>query len=646
MNFRQFAYRNVVRKKRTYAAHFLSSAFSVMAFFIYAVLLYHPDLQGQLASSSATASYLATMGLKVSQYFIFVFSFLFLLYSAGAFLKARKREFGILLVLGMTEKQRMKLTFAENMLIGLAAVGSGIGLGLLFTKLMLLASAELLMLEEGLRFYLPLQAVWMTAGVFSLLFLAVSILTLRVGRVASPLELIKEDNKPKPEPKASVWLSMLALLLIAAGYGMVFVFVYKRAFFLWLLALAIVCVVIGTYFLFTQFSVFALRALRRKQGLLFRGINLMTLTDMAYRVRDNAVMFFMVATVMAVSFSGIGACLAIGDPERTEKSYPYAFTYQFSGSENEQAEEGRLARIDDALTSAGLAFTKARLEIAAAGDIGVPVVGLTSFNKLAELRGFGPYELGDNELLIASGLVSRNNGVYHDEEMLEQARAMLAKAGEGIVDLRLNGRTNDPVMPVPGDVLVIPDASFGLIRGSAAGDLTDTSVTYYVVPEWEKTLNLARQLEAKLSTDAVMADDAFSALAIDHHRDRQLNGILLIISVLVGVVFFTFAASFIYFRLYADVGRDEKQYGMVGKLGLSRKEMGRLVTRQLSVMFFLPFLIGAAHSAVAFVNMAELTMYSMVSNSLLIYGIFLAIQVLYFLLIRWRYLARMRSRVT
>lgn len=642
MNFRQFAFRNVVRKKRTYAAHFLSSAFSVMAFFIYAVLLYHPDLQGQLASSSGTASYLGTMGLKVSQYLIFIFSFLFLLYSTSAFLKARKKEFGILLVLGMTEKQRKKLTFAENMLIGLSAIGSGIGAGLLFMKFMLLISARLLMLEEGLRFYLPLQAVWTTGLAFLFLFLVVSVMTLRVGRNTSALELIKEDEKPKPEPKASVLLSLLAALLLAAGYGAVFYFVNKPAYHLWLLALAIGCVVLGTYLLFTQLSVYIIRTLKRREKLLFKGINLMTFTDLAYRIRDNAAMFFMVATVMAVAFSGIGVCLAIGDPERTEKNYPYAFMYS-SQTSDADLEKTHLERIDNELSKAGLIYQKARLELKyRGGDASSAVIPLSQYNALAAVKGLQVHELKGNEFLLLSGVISRNTGNFQDNKHVELAKGMGGTATEG---LELKARINDIILPMVNDTIIVEDDLFtALPAAESSTKQRDTATTYYVVPDWVKTLELSRALQAEINDESGASNSLF-ALSIVHHHDRQLNGILLIISVLVGVVFFTFAASFIYFRLYADVARDEKQLGMASKLGLSRKELGKLVTRQLALMFFLPFLVGVAHSAIAFVNMTKLTMLSMVSNALLIYSVFFAIQVLYFLLIRWRYLNHMYRKV-
>ena len=48
MTFRQFAFRNVLRNKRTYAAYFLSSAFSVMIFFVCALFLFHPSIAGEM----------------------------------------------------------------------------------------------------------------------------------------------------------------------------------------------------------------------------------------------------------------------------------------------------------------------------------------------------------------------------------------------------------------------------------------------------------------------------------------------------------------------------------------------------------------------------------------------------------------------
>jgi putative ABC transport system permease protein len=638
MNFRQFAFNNVFRKKRTYAAHFMSSAFSVMVFFIYAVLLYHPDFQGQLASSSETASYLGGMGLKISQYLIFIFSFLFLLYSTSAFLKVRKREFGILLILGMSERQRKRLTFIENMIIGLASVVCGIVIGLLFTKLILLVSSRMLMLEETLNFYVPIEAIWTTAGAFALLFLFISLLTMRIGKRNQVLDLIKEGEKPKPEPKPSLWLSLLALVLILGGYGMVFYFVFGKAYYFTLLISAVSSVILGTYFMFTQLSVYAIRAMKKREKFFFRRINLLTLSDLTYRMKDNAIMFFMVATVMAVAFSGIGVCLAVGDPVRSEKMNPYAITYR-SLNDNKMEQE-HIKTFDEKLSSGGFAYEKAAVTHRYT-DAGGMVIRLSDFNKLATLLGYEPESLSNTEFSIASGIASRSNRSYDDAGLLT---AMREWSG---ADMIIKNRFNELISTEYGDTLIVSDELFNTIPKSQFEQENNISETvyYYVVPDWSDTLSISRGLEELIPANSENGEYYYNLLVMDWYHDKQLNAILFIISVLVGVVFFTFAASFIYFRLYADLERDERQYQMISKLGLSRKELKRLVTRQLVLMFFLPFLLGLIHSAVAFINMEGVVQYAMLGNATKIYISFFLIQLVYFFMIRWRYLHHMYQKL-
>jgi putative ABC transport system permease protein len=116
MTFPQFAYRNVVRNKRTYAAYFLSSAFSVMIFFVYALFIFHPDIKNGVTNLAAVQLMIA------AEFIMYFFSFFFVIYSVSTFLKTRKREFGILMMHGMTKRQLNWLVFLENMMIGIGAI--------------------------------------------------------------------------------------------------------------------------------------------------------------------------------------------------------------------------------------------------------------------------------------------------------------------------------------------------------------------------------------------------------------------------------------------------------------------------------------------------------------------------------------------
>src|SRR5699024_8274254 len=112
MTFRQFVIKNVIRNKRLYVAYFLCSMFTVMLFFTFALFSFRPAFGlGDINSK-------ALFGIGVAGGIIYVFSFFIVLYSMGSFLESRKKEFGLLMMQGMSMRQIPFMVFLENMFIG------------------------------------------------------------------------------------------------------------------------------------------------------------------------------------------------------------------------------------------------------------------------------------------------------------------------------------------------------------------------------------------------------------------------------------------------------------------------------------------------------------------------------------------------
>ncbi|OME89215.1 MULTISPECIES: FtsX-like permease family protein [Paenibacillus] len=639
MNFRQFAINNVLRSKRTYIAHFLSSAFSVMIFFTYGLLSFHPQMKDGLVSSSETMSMLGTMGMTVSQYIVFVFSFFFLLYSVGAFIKVRKKEFGILLILGMSRKQLNRMLFIENILIGVAAIVAGIGTGVLFSKLILLISAKLLAVDNGLPFYFPLKALLITAAAYAVLFLLIALCSSFMLRKGTLLALVKAEESPKPQPKASPWLAVLAVLLIGAGYGMVMAFAILQIFNFILLFGGVVLVIIGTYFLFTQFSVYFMRYLQRKERFFFRRTNLLTVSELLYRIKDNAVMFFLVSVISASAFTGIGTTLAIGDPGLSAMENPYAYTYSLY---NEDADKGNrhLDIIREELKKGGFDYKEAEVT-PIFSDNGVMLIKLSEYNNLIQSLGYPAETLGNLEGILTPGTVSEKNSYRIDGPLNDQLEVLNGKKSE-IVKV-LKAETFIAVPAAYGETLVVSDRLYeDAFQAQQDQDYGYAAYHTFYVQDWKNTGDVSRSIQDRLNKNE---DYSYylKSLYLEWKSAQQQNGILLMVSGLVGIVFFTFAASFVYFRLYADLARDEQQYRMIAKVGLSKKELGTIITKQLVIMFFLPMLIALIHSGVAFVALQQLVDFSIVGHSLKIFIFFLSIQIIYFFITRWRYLDRLNK---
>ncbi|WP_144508420.1 ABC transporter permease [Bacillus mycoides] len=637
MTFRQFAFNNIFRNKRTYAAHFLSCAFSIMIFFTYALLLFHPDLQGELKSTSTTISAFGTLGFTISQGLIFVFSFFFILYSVSSFLKTRKKEFGILMMQGMSMRQLKKLLLIENMLIGIGSICIGIIIGLIFSKLVLLISASVLMINNGLPFYIPIQAVLLTVITFLFLFLIVSLVTFKMVKVTELVELIQAEEKPKPEPKSSILLSLLSLISIGCGYISVFRFISSHSFIM--LGIGVLLVIIGTYFLYTQCSVYILHLAKRSESFFLKRTNILTFSELIYRMKDNATMFFIVSIISAVAFTAIGTTAALGNRDLVRMTNPYTFLYV--SFETDKEVNKNLSTIKKHLADANIPYRMASSSNKYT-ESNVYVIKLSEYNEFARALGYQQETIEkEDEILLIPGMVSQKqefkNGDYKKNiEVIQGDWTKTFRVKKAVENLVLPHDTRSIYIAVQDHVYdgipVSPDQD----------DIGDQNRTYgFVVDDWMKTKEISNQLNSIFEKDVSKDNFYFQALTLDLLSAKQTNGLLLMASVLVGIVFFTFAASFIYFRLYTDLDRDQQQYKMISKMGLSKRELKKVVTRQLLLMFFLPIVVAVIHTVVAYTALQQLVDFSILNSSIVILISFICIQVLYFFITRWRYLQKL-----
>jgi len=137
----------------------MASVFSVMVFFLYSMLLFHPSIENRFVQE------IAVVGMGIAEIILYIFTLFFLFYSMRAFLQARSKEFGVLLHLGMKKRQLSRLIFIETMIIGLMAIGLGTALGFIFSKFFFMIVREIVMLP-ALPLYLSWQPFVLTISAF------------------------------------------------------------------------------------------------------------------------------------------------------------------------------------------------------------------------------------------------------------------------------------------------------------------------------------------------------------------------------------------------------------------------------------------------------------------------------------------------
>ncbi|WP_420329397.1 hypothetical protein [Paenibacillus gorillae] len=166
---------------------------------------------------------------------------------------------------------------------------------------------------------------------------------------------------------------------------------------------------------------------------------------------------------------------------------------------------------------------------------------------------------------------------------------------------------------------------------------------------WHGALGQKQSIAAgeKLS-NSFPYSDSYEFLALEHQNFvlDQLFGPILFLGLFIGIVFFVSAGSFLYFRLYSDLDDDRRKFKSVSKMGLSEKEVTKILNRQIILLFFAPIVVALAHGAVALTTLSNMFQYSLLKESILVLGLFFIVQVIYFFIVRFFYIRQVKMAIT
>ncbi|GGA60649.1 ABC transporter permease [Ornithinibacillus halotolerans] len=630
MTFRQFAFNNVLRNKRLYIAYFLSSLFTVMVFFTFAIFAFHPAFSGGKVNQNAL------IGMAVAGGIIYVFSFFFVLYSMSSFLQSRKKEFGLLIMFGASNKQIRWMVFLENILIGFFATVGGILTGLVFAKAILLIAENVLIIEESLYFYFPTWAIIITFISFIFLFFCISLFVSFILRTNKLVDLIKGDKKSKGEPKASVILSVFAALLIAVGYG---VSLYVEGLQVVAALIPVVLVVtLGTYLLFTQLSVYIIRRLKGNKLVFWRKTNMLLFSDLSFRMKDNARTFFMVAIISTVAFSAIGTLYGFQSylTKGMKEVNQYTLSYSPWGNDSNETIENDLSIINGILEEEKIDSKMETLELTyfdnLIPDARVLVVKASDYNRFAALIGESEVHPAEQEAIV-----------------VEQSSAMLSegpKASELLMDSPIALKDGTIVLPsqvVDTEVLNIMTGYY-VVHDNVFEKFTSPDYRDFIAVWKAEDAGKEQLIEVGSKINEAIE---YKVTAIDYqlYEIDKTFGPILFIGLFIGIVFFVSAGSFLYFRLFTDLEGEKQKFSSIAKIGLTDSELKKVVNRQVALLFFSPIVVALIHGAVALTALSNFFNYNLTVEASIVLGSFTLIQIIYFLIVRYFYVKQVMRAV-
>ncbi|MBS4192041.1 ABC transporter permease [Bacillus sp. FJAT-49705] len=638
MTFRQLILSNIKGNFQKYSSYFLSSTFTVFIFYLFSAFIFHPSVEGQNIHE------IITILLISCEIVIVFFTVFFVLYSNSAFMKSRKKEFGLLKLIGLENKQIAKLVFFEFTIISIGAIMVGILFGVLFSKLFFMGINAILQLEIPLAFIVPLKAIMTTIIVFFALFEFITLIGLKEIRNSEIIELIKASKKPKQPPKYSLVLVILGVLLLIGGYLLAAVSNLVILFFSMIPIL--VLVILGTYLLFGQLSTAVLYRLRDSSSLYWKKTNMTTISMLVFKIKDNARILSIATILSAVVTSSMGLLIWFNHFSGVAIRGPQDLIILQKGldeKDNDSYDEVSTLAKEHEVEIKHYDKTVVLPSTVTLRDEKVSSMWIMSesdYNKRAkQMKHVEPLNIDDGKAVSISPFDPTEGKNYHPPKYEEKEMNVVIAGGMETIEIQSSIYEVTFIRGQDGGnafLLVTDDKIFEKWAGVFPRQEQLVLQDYYF-GDLANASNLLTDLMNQKKDATISIYDGFT-----NYLDIKMgNNLLLFIGLFISMLFFLASGSLIFFKLMTEIDEDRQAFSIMRKLGMTDGEVRRSVSMQMGILFFLPVVVGTVHTLFAF-NSARVALgaTTVLNTGIIAIGFYLVFQFVYFFITRAIYMRK------
>lgn len=600
----KLAFTNLKGNRRVYLPYLLSSVGIIMMFYSINALGQGID-QGALYGGTTVAS---MMGLGV--FVIGLFAVLFLFYTNSFIIKRRKKELGLYNILGMEKRHIAHILFRETLLTAVCSLALGLGLGIVFSRVLFWLLGLLLGTDLAVAFVIPVSAITSTLGLFGIIFLLTLCYNLLQVKLSKPIELLHGGETGEREPKAHWFLAVLGALLLGTGYTMA-VTIQDPLSALVFFFVAVILVILGTYLLFITGITAMLKLLKKNKRFYYKTNHFTAISGMLFRMKQNAaglasicVLFTALLVTVSTTFSlytsmdGLlraryprNVLVSVCDANQEAKD-------MVRSAVNQKSQELGLA-LENVVDREGWNITTARVgNTLHTQEVSLETCAVVNIFTQSEFERFSgqQVDLAENQVLLFDPA-----NTFPEEDTLH------------IDDKTYQIVPSDYVMPEASTLAQIYEMYYLVVRD-------ETVVENILAPSGSDTFpiysydfdvaggdpeDIAALREALGTVDFSGPGVEYEALLFeDSATSRQsfmeLYGGLFFLGLFLGVLFLLGTALIIYYKQVSEGYDDARRFNIMQKVGMSHKEVKQSIHSQILLVFFLPLVMAVLHLAFAF----------------------------------------------
>ena len=642
----KLAFSNLKQNRKLYYPFAIAVILTTMILYSFIALATTPHLEASYGGRTARS--VLGFGSFVVQLVVIIL----VAYANGYVMKNRSKELGLYSVLGMEKKHLLVMTLWELLFFYILTVGAGLGLGLLFDRLIFALLLKCMGLPVVIQSTFQIGAVFKTllglAIAFGLILLLNSIRLLRY----SSLNLMQQKKAGEKKGRFLLVQTLLGLGLLGIAFYLALTaerpVAAVQGFFI-----AVILVILATYLLFNAGSITFLRMLKGRKSYYYKPENFISVSNLIARMRKNAAglaTISILSTMVLVTLTG-SLNIFIGGQNYLDTMYPSDYNisvgHMTSEAETEPVVEDVQAIIQKTADATNLSDYQ---------------VAQTTYWS-AEIRKIDGRSLEVNDQSTPSTgqeLKSEGTVYFFDQATYEQLTGQKVELGENEIlayGYQYPGRL-DAQLEINGKTFTIKEKlNSNFIQGKLPqSDLFQHQMgLYLVLPDLNKLgLKMDKNLEFSItaknkdnqdfisglikelySTDKISQYDATYFGGFDRYsieKDwRETAGTLLFIGIFLSVIFLLATVLVIYYKQISEGYEDRENFVIMQQVGLDQKQTATTIRKQILTVFFLPLFFSFLYLGVAYKMIAKIVALLGASNAGLVLQTTLAICAVFFI---------------
>lgn len=627
----RLAWSNLKNSRQFYLPYVIAGMLSAMMFYTMCAIQGNDGLSKMRGGSSVQI--VLYFGVVV----VGVFVSIFLFYTNSFIMKRRKKELGVYNILGMEKIHVAKIMAWETVFSFLIAVGGGLITGIVFQKLLTMFLYRLTGLEAAIPFYISGWGCLHTAEMFGAIYVCILLYNLMQIRFSNPVELLHSGNTGEREPKTKIIQAVLGILCIVTGYYIA-ITTDNPVKAVSLFFVAVMLVIVGTYFLFNAGSIAFLKLLRKNKRYYYQTRHFTTVSGMIYRMKQNAVGLanICILSTMVLVVISMTVCMYAGIEDELKTQYPAELElifYDPDGQQDAQTFNRMADEIERVIKENGRVITGKQKGSYVGTAVAMAGNKITALDRSA-MDFSNMYVL---EIMTKDGFEE-----YMQETIPDIPDGSVAVMMDSVYeqDTIVMGNTEYPVeqsmkFPIRNAVSEFVDGSVILIvkdenalenmrkqlaamETEAYGEERTVDLTYVMNFDMSGTgeekiacANAVRERVSEWQNDETnpktMRLDCNVISRAEGHIDYETsNGGLLFLGLFLGSMFLMITVLIIYYKQISEGYEDKERFAIMEKVGMSNEEVKATIRSQVRMVFFLPLATAACHLAAAYPMLKKL----------------------------------------